>query len=117
LTASEELAPHTIIAAAQAGDELALAALSEVGRHLGMVMAACVAVLNPAMIVIGGGTGLAAFDWLAPAARRELALRTLPASHQNLQIVPSRLPSSAVGAACLVWYYQKTDSPTRKERR
>jgi hypothetical protein len=78
-------------------------------------MAACVAVLNPALFVIGGGLGLAAFAELAPAARQELVLRTLPASHQNLRILPSRLPSSAVGAACLVWYHQKLEEGTKKE--
>jgi glucokinase len=77
------------------------------GRNLGTIVAACVAVLNPARIIIGGGLGLAAFDWLAPAARQELILRTLPASYQDLQIIPSRLSSSAIGAACLVWYFHE----------
>jgi glucokinase len=115
LTAASELTTKAILTAARAGDELALAALDEVGRRLGQVMAACVAVLNPALIVIGGGLGLAAFDLLVPAARQELDLRTLTASQENPRILPSQLSSSAVGAACLVWYYQRTMSQPKKE--
>jgi len=109
LPAQRKLSATAILDAAKEGDELALAALGEVGRNLGRIMAACAAVLNPAVFVIGGGLGLAAFDWLSPTARLELARRTLPVSHQNLQITPSCLSSPAVGAACLVWYEQKLD--------
>ena len=69
-----------------------------------MVAAACVALLNPACIVIGGGLGVAAFEFLEPRVRAELVLRTLPASYNTLRIAPSELQSPAMGAACLVWY-------------
>lgn len=101
------LTSEAIVKAARVGDTVAQAAVAEVGRHLGIVMAACVAILNPGTIVVGGGLGIAAFDLLLPAARAEVQRRTLPASHHHLEIVPSRLPSSAVGAACLVWYHTK----------
>lgn len=105
LPPADHLDPETILAAAGDGDELALAALNEVGRHLGMVMAACVALLNPGRIVIGGGLGLAAFDFLLPPARQALRERTLAGSIHHLQILPSRVESSAVGAASLVWHF------------
>lgn len=92
---------------AAAGDELALAALAEAGKWLGIVLAACVAILNPALFVVGGGLGLAAFDFLVPHARAELACRTLAGSHADLKIVPSQVASSAVGAASLVWYFDR----------
>ena len=110
LPAPAALTNEAILAAARAGDVLALAALAEVGRHLGLVMAACVAVLDPARIVIGGGLGLAAFDFLAPPARAALERLTLAAGAHQLAIVPSRLPSSAVGAASLVWYFTRHDA-------
>ena len=110
LPAAGDLTNEAILTAARAGDKLAQAALAEVGRNLGIVMAACVAILNPAAIVIGGGLGLAAFDFLVPPARAALQRRTLPASTRHLQILPSRLPSSAVGAASLVWYFSRTDT-------
>ena len=80
-----------------------------------MIMAACVAVLNPRRFVIGGGLGLAAFDELAPPAKMELSRRTLPTSIQSLTCLPSQVESSAVGAACLVWYLQEETQWTRKE--
>lgn len=96
-----------ILAAATRADALAQAALAHVGGWLGQIMAACVALLNPGLIVIGGGLGLAAFDWLVPAARAELRRRVLPASVRALQIERSEVESSAVGAASLVWYFRQ----------
>lgn len=107
---AEPLTSEAIVTAARAGDEAALAAVADAGRALGIVMAACVAILNPGAIVVGGGLGLAAFDLLLPPARAEVQRRTLPASHDHLEIKPSRLRSSAVGAACLVWYHTKHEA-------
>lgn len=108
--ALDELTAEAVLASAAAGDGLALAALAEVGSWLGVVLAACVAIVNPALFVVGGGLGLAAFDYLLPAARGELARRTLAGSHQALEIVPSQVASSAVGAAGLVWYFDNAVS-------
>jgi glucokinase len=104
---SGNIDPHNVVAAARAGDELALASLAEVGSYLGRIMAACTAVLNPALFVLGGGLGLAAYEWLAPAALEELKRRVLATSYQSVRIAPSKLESSAVGAAGLVWYYKE----------
>lgn len=98
-----DLSVSQILAAAQAGDALAQAAVAEMGRWLGMALAANVALLNPALIVIGGGTGRSAFEQIVPLARKELARRVLPGAEARLAIRPSRLASSALGAACLVW--------------
>lgn len=99
-----ELDSAMIVAAARHQDPLALAAFEEVGTKLGIILGVCVAVLNPGMFVIGGGLGLAAFELILPAAHRELERRVIPSSYRDLQIVPSRLTSSAVGPSCLVWY-------------
>jgi glucokinase len=96
-----------VLAAAQSGDPIARAGLAKVAEWLGIVVAASVGVLNPLKIVLGGGLGLAAFDWLRPGAERELQRRVLPKGHAHLQIVPSELASSAIGAACLVWSDQR----------
>lgn len=105
LEPGNDLNPETILEAAQSGDELAQKAILEVGRNLGMVMAACASALNPALFVLAGGLGLAAFDLIVPPARMELERRVLPASCQDLRIIPSSLTSSAVGAASLAWYF------------
>ncbi|MGE5373814.1 MAG: ROK family protein [Bacteroidota bacterium] len=99
-----DLAPSDVLAAAREGDALAIQALAEVGRVLGIVMSSCTAILNPCRYVIGGGLGLAGFDFIAPAAQEELFRRTIPESRSLLDIVPSQVESPAVGAACLVWY-------------
>ena len=99
-----ELTPADILAAARHDDSLALEALAEVGRVLGIIMSACTVILNPSRIVVGGGLGLAGFDFIVPAARQELMRRTIPESRSLLDIVPSQVESPAIGAACLVWY-------------
>jgi glucokinase len=104
LTNKFDLTPADVLAAAQEGDALALQSLAEVGRVLGWIMSSCTAILNPSRYVIGGGLGLAGFDFIVPAAREELMRRTIPESRSLLDIVPSQVESPAIGAACLVWY-------------
>jgi glucokinase len=99
-----ELSPSDVLAAACEGDALALEALDEVGRALGIVMSACTVILNPSRFVIGGGLGLAGFDFIVPAIRREMVRRTLPNHRGKMEILPSRVESPAIGSACLVWY-------------
>lgn len=99
-----ELTPMDVLAAARQGDSLALEALAEVGRVLGIIMSACTVILNPSRFVVGGGLGLAGYDFIVPAARQELVRRTTPASRGMLDVLPSQVESPAIGAACLVWY-------------
>ena len=101
---NQNLTSADVIAAAQNGDAIARAALEDVGRALGIVMSACAAILNPARFVIGGGLGVAGFDFVVSAVREEMMRRTIPNSRGALDIVPSRVESSAIGSACLVWY-------------
>jgi len=99
-----ELTPADVLAAAHEGDGLALQALAEVGRVLGIIMSACSVILNPLRFVLGGGLGLAGFEFIVPAALQELTQRTIPESRSLLEILPSEVDSPAIGAACLVWY-------------
>jgi glucokinase len=99
-----DLTPADILAAAGQDDALALKALQEVGRVLGIIMSACTAILNPSRYVVGGGLGLAGYDFIIPAAQKELRRRSIPEHRVLLDIVPSRVESPAIGAACLVWY-------------
>jgi len=104
LTNQIELTPADVLAAASAGDTLALKAFWEVGHVLGIVMSACTVILNPSRFVIGGGLGLAGFDFIVPTIREEMIRRTLPNHRGPMDIVPSRVESPAIGAACLVGY-------------
>jgi glucokinase len=104
LSAPAELTPQRVISAALEGDPAAQAAVSEMGRNLGTVMAVCSAVLNPALIVVGGGLGLAAFDLLAQAAWSEIQRRILPSTYTGLKILAAQQPSAAAGAASLALF-------------
>lgn len=99
-----DLTPADVISAAQDGDAVARSALADVGHALGIVMSACAAILNPSRFVIGGGLGLAGFDFVVPAVREEMMRRTVPNSRGALKVVRSSVESSATGSACLVWY-------------
>jgi glucokinase len=99
-----EFTPSDVLAAAGKGDPLALAALAEVGRALGIIMSACTVILNPSCFVIGGGLGTAGFDFILPGVHQELMLRTLPNHRVGMGVVRSQVESPAIGSACLVWY-------------
>lgn len=104
LAGQSELTPADVLAAADKGDPLALEALEEVGRALGIVMSACTVILNPSRFVIGGGLGVAGFDYFMPRVHQELTRRTLPNHRGQMDIVPTQVESPAIGSACLVWY-------------
>jgi predicted NBD/HSP70 family sugar kinase len=67
-------------------------------------MSACTVILNPSRFVVGGGLGLAGFDFIFPAIREEMNRRTIPNHRGKMDILPSRVESPAIGSACLVWY-------------
>jgi glucokinase len=108
-----ELSPADILAAAENDDRLALKALTEVGSVLGIVMSACTVILNPSRFVIGGGLGIAGFDFIMPAVQEELMRRTLPNHRGQMDIVRSQVESPAIGSACLVWYALSGKMPER----
>jgi predicted NBD/HSP70 family sugar kinase len=71
-------APEVLFAAAEAGDEQALAVVERVEREMsgGIVMTA--QIVNPEMVVIGGGVARAGEVLLAPLRRRLEAMVRLP---------------------------------------
>jgi glucokinase len=54
------------------GDELAIEVLEECGRWLGIALASAVNVLDPEMILIGGGAAASTAPWVLPATRAAL---------------------------------------------
>jgi glucokinase len=65
-------------------------ALEHVGFHLGVGIASYVNVLNPEVVVLGGGFARAG-DLLFEPARREVAERALPPARDLVRIVPALL--------------------------
>jgi glucokinase len=113
LSNQDEFTAEDVLEAAKKGDRLALEALIEVGRALGIIMSACTVLLNPSHFVIGGGLGLAGFDFIMPTAREEMNRRTIPHHRAQMQVIRSQVESPAMGAACLVWYARSGKLPSR----
>ena len=91
---------HTLVAAAEAGDTAAVAALAKIGRYLGAGIASLVNLLEPELIVVGGGFSAAGGLLLDPA-RLVLARDGLTPGRDTVRIVLAELGPDAglVGAA------------------
>jgi predicted NBD/HSP70 family sugar kinase len=89
---------------AVAGSPVALAALDEVGRWLGVGLAGLVNVFNPQLVVLGGLFGRI-HPFVARRLERELDRHTLPAPRELVRIVPATLGVDAplIGAAELAF--------------
>lgn len=86
-----------VVDAAHAGDTVALAALDETGRYLGIGIANLINALNPEMVVIGGALAEAS-AFLLPAIERAIA-----ASALRWSAAATRLVVAEHGAdACLI---------------
>ncbi len=92
-----------IALAAAAGDPLATAAVAEAGRHLGTAIANLFNLVNPSLVLLGGGL-TAAGDTLLDPLREAIRARTLWASLANADIAIGGLGdrTAALGAATLV---------------
>jgi predicted NBD/HSP70 family sugar kinase len=92
------LDPHAAVAelaaAAEGGDEAALAALDEAGHWLGLGVASAANLLNPRGIVVGGYFATLA-RWLVPGLEQELAARVLSSEWDAPGVVTSALGASA----------------------
>ncbi len=91
-----------VVALVRAGDMRASHAVRQAGRDLGAVLAACVSMLNPSVIVIGGIVAEAG-EHLIAGIREVVYQRSLPLATQHLRIVTSQAGthSGVRGAAAM----------------
>jgi glucokinase len=84
------------------GDPVALDAMEAVGRALGVGLSSIVNMLNPEVIVIGGGV-IAAGEMLLGPARREMMARAPAPARDTVQVLPAAFGDEAgmIGAALL----------------
>ncbi|HVN61458.1 MAG TPA: ROK family protein [Gaiellaceae bacterium] len=99
LRAQEAFGPavdaHRLIGLANDRDETALAILHDIGRKLGAAIGSLVNIFDPELIVLGGGFGAAAQDYLLGPALEVAKCEALEPGRQRLRIVPAELGSSA----------------------
>lgn len=94
---------ETIAQAARQQDRFSLGLLREVGAHLGTGLVALINLLNPELVVIGGGVMSAAADLLMPQVETVVRERALLRATNRVRIEASALQETewARGAALL----------------
>lgn len=94
--------PSDVIALVKSGNVTAVQAVRQAGRDLGEILTACVSLMNPSVIVVGGTMAQAA-EHLVAGVREVVYARSIPLSTEHLTIAPSRAASDAaiLGAAQL----------------
>jgi glucokinase len=92
---------HRLVRLADEGDEKARAILAEIGRYLGSGIGSFANVFEPELIVVGGGFGVAAWDYLLPSAEEVLRREALRPMRDEVRVVPAELGTAAglIGAA------------------
>jgi len=102
--ASGRTAVDAVIAEAEAGSAVALAALSETGEWLGIGLAGLVNLFNPSLVVLGGVFGRMA-PFVAHDVEEALDRRALRAPREVVRVVPTSLGPDAtlIGAAELAF--------------
>jgi glucokinase len=91
---------RVLLERAKAEDPVALEVLDGIARRLGATMGSLVNIFNPEVIVIGGGWGKAACDFLLGTVREAMLREALSPGRELVRIVPAELGSDAglVGA-------------------
>jgi glucokinase len=96
---------HRLVRLANEGDETAREALAGIGHRLGAGIASMCNVFGADFVVVGGGFGVAGFEWLVPAALETARRDALDTAGATLRIVPAELGTMAglIGAGLLAF--------------
>jgi glucokinase len=89
-----ELTAADVYEAGLLSDPLALEVFSTMGAYLGMALADLVNVLNPEMIVIGGGVA-GAWDLFIGSVSREIVRRSFREPAQRVKLIRAKLGDDA----------------------
>lgn len=108
----DHLVFEDVVEAARQGDAVAVAALSETGRQLGIGVANLVNALNPEIVVFGGILSLGK-EFLLPAMQAEIDCRALLWSRKNTHIDIAKHGTGAcmIGGVATV-YHRILSQPT-----
>jgi len=118
LHTSENLTSEKVYEAGLAGDELALEVFRRMGVYLGVGLASLINVLNPELIVIGGGLANG-WDLFEKHMHQQVIERAFPTPARLVKIVRAECGDDAglLGAARLAFTGERTRSiPATKSR-
>jgi len=92
---------HRLVRLADEGDETARRIITEIGRYLGSGMGSFVNVFAPELVVIGGGFGVAAWEYVIPPAEEVMRREALRPMRDDVHVVRAELGTAAglIGAA------------------
>jgi glucokinase len=95
----------TLAKAIRSGDRMVELLVREKARIVGTVLGNLVNVLNPELIVLGGGLAEALSRYLVPEADKAMHETAMPALAKTVKVVPAKLGDFAVamGAAKMAW--------------
>ena len=91
---------HRLVREAQDGHKAARSALSQIGHYLGAAIGSFANIFGPEVVVVGGGFGTAAWDFLSGPAEEAARREALHPADNELRIVQAALGDDAglVGA-------------------
>ena len=92
---------HRLVRLANEGDEQAREILADIGRHLGSAMGSFANIFEPALIVLGGGFGVAAWEHIVGPAEEVMKREALRPMRDEVRVVRAELGTTAglIGAA------------------
>jgi glucokinase len=92
---------HRLVRLADEGDPTAREILAGIGRYLGSGMGSFVNIFGPELMVIGGGFGVAAWDYLMPTALEIMRREALHPMRDTVRVERAELGTAAgfIGAA------------------
>jgi len=96
---------HRLIRLANEGDETAREILTDIGRHLGSAMGSFANIFGPELIVLGGGFGVAGWEYIAPPAEEVMRREALLPMRDRVRVGRTELGTAAglIGAAFVAY--------------
>lgn len=102
LAAGSPITPEIVAEAALQGDGVAIKIFERTGYWIGIALSSVVNLLNPEVIIVGGGVAQAG-DLLLDPIRETISKRAMKISAEAVHVIPAQLGNSAgvVGASLL----------------
>jgi glucokinase len=96
---------HRLVRLANEGDAKAIGIIAEIGGYLGSAIGTLVNIFVPELVIIGGGFGTAAWQYLIEPMRAIASRQALEPGRSLLRIVPAELGTAAglTGAGFVAW--------------